>query len=307
MSQPKRHHWWPQVQSRFWTDSAGLVHVTKQDGTSFRTNPSNIGIESELYTRFSEDAAKDTSIEDWFGKEIDAPARAMIEHLSDPSNTRRRKIRPRREKNDQMNELGFRTRDYVEFIPLSYDVRQSIARYISALVVRHPSYLSKLVEFHSKNGYSENLSRNKALENMIYIYDIYISEIQNAVIMVCRRDSASEFLYADGGLVVDEPWHHRYGIPFTIHAPLTPDLALEVIPFPFREVDRSVAYITDMTTNGVARMNRIVLGVAKRFVFSRQPPPGAFISRNFGIPAPKNIGYRIVDGRFETKYEPSRR
>jgi len=307
MSQPKRHHWWPQVQSRFWTGPTGLVHVTKKDGTSFRANPSNIGVESELYTRFSEDDEKDTSIEDWFAKEIDAPARAMIEYLSDATNIRRSRWRPDRVKMNEVKEVGFRARDYAEYIPLGDDVRLAIARYIAALLVRHPAYLAKLVAFHAEDEASGVLIRNRALDNMLHLYSTYVSEIQNAVIIICRRDAESEFLYADGGLVVDEPWRHRYGIPFDIHAPLTPDLALEVLPFPFPEDDRSIAHITDMTNQGVARMNRIVLGAAKRFVFSRQPPPTAFISKNFGIAAPKNIGYRIVDGRFETKYVPSRK
>lgn len=84
--QPKRHHWWPQVQSRFWVDSGGLVHATRADGTSFRSSPTNLGVESDLYTRFAEDGSKDTSVEDWFAQAIDGPAKNLIEHLLDSSN-----------------------------------------------------------------------------------------------------------------------------------------------------------------------------------------------------------------------------
>lgn len=55
----------------------------------FHTSPINLGVESELYTRFGDGDAKDTSIEAWFAEAIDDPASAMLEHLLDPSNIRR--------------------------------------------------------------------------------------------------------------------------------------------------------------------------------------------------------------------------
>src|SRR5437879_3872201 len=87
---PKRHHWWPRAQSKHWTDATGRVFVTRADGTTFRTNPLNIGVEAELYTRFDEDDSKKGEIEDWFAETIDGPATQMIAHLLDPSNIRRR-------------------------------------------------------------------------------------------------------------------------------------------------------------------------------------------------------------------------
>lgn len=306
MPQPKRHHWWPQVQSRYWTDAEGLVHVARQDGTWFRANPNNIGVESELYTRFAEDKAKDTSIEDWFSTEIDGPARTMIEYLNDPSNTRRRSFRGDPAKAQTARELGFRVRDYVDFVLLRDEIRLAIARYVSALLVRHPSYLSKLVTFHNKVDGLSVSARDSALDNMLHLYRVYEPIVRKSVFIVLRREGTSEFIYSDGGLVVEEPWRKRYGIPFDIHVPLTPDIALQILPTPFSNEDLSIAHIADTTKQGVARMNRIVLGSAKRFVFTRQPPPIPFISKHFGVPAPKNIGYRIVNGKFETKYEPSR-
>ena len=90
-----------------------------------------------------------------------------------------------------------------------------------------------------------------------------------------------------------------------MHAPITPDLALAVLPLPSVE-DLDRAAVMECTNQGVARLNRIVLGVAQRFVFSRQAPPSKFIAENFGKPAPKNIGYRVINGRLETKYDPNR-
>ena len=66
-----------------------MVFVTRADGSVFRANPINIGVESELYTRFVDGNVKDTSIEEWFAEAIDYPAKKMIEHLLDPSNVRR--------------------------------------------------------------------------------------------------------------------------------------------------------------------------------------------------------------------------
>jgi hypothetical protein len=62
----------------------------------------------------------------------------------------------------------------------------------------------------------------------------------------------------------------------------------------------------EATNVGVARYNRIVLGGARRFVFTRKDPPLDFITKNFGVPAPKNIGYRVTDGRLETHFDPGR-
>jgi hypothetical protein len=87
-----------------------------------------------------------------------------------------------------------------------------------------------------------------------------------------------------------------------VHPPLTPDIAVHVLPVPFA-ADLTKASIMESTNQGIARQNRIILGGAKQFVFSRQTPPSKFIKENFGKSAPKNIDYRIVNGRLETSYE----
>jgi len=101
--------------------------------------------------------------------------------------------------------------------------------------------------------------------------------------------------------LVDEPWGREYGIPFDMRAPLTPDIAVQVLPAPFA-ADLTKASIMESTNQGIARQNRIILGGAKQFVFSRQTPPSKFIKENFGKSAPKNIDYRIVNGRLETSF-----
>src|SRR5205823_6888062 len=96
---------------------------------------------------------------------------------------------------------------------------------------RHPTYLAKLTQFHGGEAAFVN-ARNRALDNMLRLYNIYADRIGQSVFMISRRVGDAEYLYADGGLMVDEPWRKAYDIPFDIHAPLTPDIAIEVLPIP---------------------------------------------------------------------------
>ena len=295
------------AQSRMWTDSQGFVTVTRADGTSFRANPLNIGVESELYTRFLEDDTKDTSIEEWFAKTIDGPATSVIEHLLDPSNITRERFSGNPEKVKTVKAVGFRVNPYVDRIKLPPAIRLSISQYVAALLVRHPRYLLKLVEFHSRTTGEDGLARNLALSNMLELFNTYVERIQRSVFILTRRADSAEYLYADGGLVVEEPWRREFGIPFDIHTPLTPDIALQVLPVPLQfKDDLSTVAIMEATNQGVTRHNRIILGGASRFLFSRQKVPTAFISANIGKSAPKNIGYRVINGRLETSFHPER-
>ncbi len=303
MSKPKRHHWWPVAQSKQWTDRNGLIFVTRSDGTHFQTSPLNIGVESELYTRFGDNDSKDTDVEDWFAQTIDGPATTMIEHLLDPSHVRRSHFVPDRSKAQVARRLGYRIHPYLEKIELPPAIRTAIARYVAALLVRHPTYLRKLVQFHRDVGPN---ARNRALDNMLDLYSAYAERIEHSVFIVSRTSGDAEYLYADGGVMVKEPWSQAYGIPFDIHAPITPDLAIAVLPVPNGGVDLRTATVAELTNQGVARHNRIVLAGAERFVFSRRVPPGQFIAKYFGKPAPESIGYRIVDSRLETFHDPSR-
>lgn len=306
MNKPKRHHWWPMVQSRYWTDSQGFVTVTRADGSTFRSNPLNIGVESELYTRFLDDDTKDTAIEDWFAETIDGPTTKLIEHLLDPSNVTRHPFQGNPAKAATAKALGFRINPYVEKITIPREIRRATSDYVAALLVRHPQYLARLVDFHREPGASPQSAKNHALDNMLHLFKMYSDRISRSVFLITRRVGSAEYLYADGGLVVEEPWRKEFDIPFDIHAPLTPDLALQVLPVPLHVPhDLAEAAISESTNQGVARQNRIILGGAKRFVFSRQQIPPAFITQNIGRPAPKNIGYRIINNRLETWYDPS--
>jgi len=307
MNKPKRHHWWPMAQSRYWTNADGLITVTRADGSSFHASPLNIGVESELYTRFLEDDTKETGIEDWFAEAIDGPATKMIDHFLDPANVTRLPFRADPIKAKTVKALGGRINHYVDKIIIPPEIRRAISLYIAALLVRHPRYLSRLMDFHRKDDLSTQRARGRALDNMLHIFAMYTEKIAKSVFLVTRRTGTSEYLYSDGGLVVEEPWHIESCIPFDIHAPVTPDFALQVLPVPrhFSD-DLTAAAISESTNQGVARHNRIILGGASRFVFSRQPIPRSFIVQNFGKPAPKNIGLSLVNGRLDTWFDPTR-
>lgn len=295
------------VQSRYWTNSTGYVTVTRADGSSFPSNPLNIGVESELYTRFLEDDSKDIGIEQWFAEAIDQPVTRMIEHMLDPSNSTRRQFRGKPEKVHLAKALGFRINSYVDSVSIPSDIRNAISDYVSALLVRHPLYLAKLKAFHKEQTVSDKVAKNKALDNMLHMFNVYRQQVSKSVFILTKRVGSSEYLYSDGGLAVDEPWRREFNIPFDIHAPITPDLALQVLPVPRNlATDLSEAAIGESTNQGVARQNRIILGSAQRFVFSRQQVPSSFIVRNFGKPAPKNIGYSVINGRLEAFYDPNR-
>lgn len=306
MSKPKRHHWWPIAQSKHWTDPKRFVFVTRSDGTVFPTTPLNIGVESELYTRFGEEDTKDTGIEDWFATTIDGPITKTIEHLLNPQNVQRgilAGVNPTKVKTAKT--LGYRVNSYIDRVYLPSEIRAAVAAYIAALLVRHPTYLAKLVQFHQDDASSRSDAKNLALDKMIELYRLYAEKIGKSVMMVSRRVGDAEYLYADGGLMFDEPWRTAYDIPFDIHAPLTPDLAIEVLPIP-HSADLATALVMEAANRGVSRLNRIILAGAKRFVFSRQMPPVEFIVKHFGEPAPRNIGYWTEGGKVRACYDPAR-
>lgn len=92
---------------------------------------------------------------------------------------------------------------------------------------------------------------------------------------------------------------------FDVHVPLTPRISIELLPI---EGERRAAdfFISEASNTATSRHNRISLSYARDAVFTRSEPPVEFIKRYFGVPAPKNIGFRFVNGRLDTKFDPSR-
>jgi hypothetical protein len=267
-------------------------------------------VEGELYTRYDVTGAKDVTIERWFSEEIESPFVAAIKRLSDCDDIISSPLPTRNlAKEMEIKELGFIVPKSVEKLRLSANDRAAINGYLAALLVRSPRYLSKLIDFHDKNDLplnSElprgNVIKTVALENMLSVFEIYRDRISSSDIGLLFAEGSNELLFADSGISAEEPW--RSGpIPFDIHAPITPRMAIEVLPVQGAGAD---CYVMRMNNRGTARMNRIVLQSAERFVFSRQAPPIAFIKEHFGKPAPKAIGFRMNNGNLETVYDRSR-
>ena len=306
MTDPKRHHWWPLAQSKYWVGDDEKVYVIKSDGSFFKANPLNIGVESELYTRFvGDNLEKDVSIEKWFASEVDGRIKSFLNFFENKDNIRRRQDRGRDAEKDKMRPLGFLMRNYIEYYQVPDDIRWDIACYVAASLVRHPNYLKKLVEFYSAHGVSGLDVRNSALENMGQLYGMYREYIFNSTLILLRLVDGVEYLFSDGGITVQEPWDPNSVIPFDVHAPLTPSLALQVFP---TKRNLHIPYVSVFEGNKqlAKNQNRIALADAQRFVFSRSAPPTNFVKEHFGVPAPKVHGFRLVDGKFETIYDPGR-
>lgn len=288
-----------------------MLHVVRADGTTFRAPPSKVGVEGELYTRLDPSGAKDRDIERWFSREIETPFAGALARLLTLDNIERRKFPGRGDpiKRKELQELGFIVSDYDERMPLTAQDRAAIANYLAAFVVRSPTYLNKLTDWHQANNSSDDLPcdpttfRGFALENMLYLYDIYRDAIAGGFINLMIADCDREFLFADGGVTAQEPWSRR-PMPFDLYAPLTPKLAFNVLPLP--KAYTGGLWISRLSARGVARYNRIMLADAKRFVFSKSSPPLAFIAKHFGVPAPAPFGSRWINGKLETKYDRSR-
>ncbi|BBB12897.1 DUF4238 domain-containing protein [Sphingopyxis sp. FD7] len=312
MTEPKRHHWWPEVQSSQWAGVDGNLTAVRSDGSTFRAPPSKVGVEGELYTRVDPTGTKDRDIERWFSREIETPFSRALTNILPLPDIKRRAYPDRGDpaKRREMQELGFLISDYEERLPVDETDRIAIANYLAAAVVRSPAYLSKLTEWHKSNNshlgalpVDPDTHRAFALENMLFLYDVYREAIANGAITLMVADCDRELLFSDGGVVAREPWSKR-PIPFELYAPLTPKLALNVIPFPPIRGDGLLIF--RLNSQGVSRFNRIMVGIARRFVFARSTPPLTFIKKNFGIPAPAPFASRWIDGKLETKYDRSR-
>jgi len=288
-----------------------MLHVVRADGTTFRAPPSKVGVEGELYTRLDPSGGKDRDIERWFSREIETPFAGTLTRLLTLDGIERRKLPGRGDpaKRKEVQELGFIVSDYDERMPLTVPDRTAIANYLAALVVRSPTYLTKLTDWHRANNssgdfpFSPTIFRGFALENMIYLYNVYREAIAGGYINLMIADCDREFLFADGGVTAQEPWSKR-PMPFDLYAPLTPKLAFNVLPLP--DAYTGGLWISRINARGVARYNRMMLAYAKRFVFSKSPPPLAFIAKHFGVPSPSPFGSRWIDGKLETRYDRSR-
>jgi hypothetical protein len=311
LSAPKRHHWWPQFQSGHWTDEGGCITAVRADGSTFRAPPDKLGVEGELYTRYQLAGEKDLTIERWFSSEIEGPFGEALARLATLEGiVPAWKIGRDPAKEQELRELGFKVPKHAEIMRLDAPRRAAIDAYLAALLVRNPRYLRKLVAFHDDHGtpLPDALPRHQAiktvaLDNMLQVFEIYRDQISKSHIALLVAEGDTEFLFGDAGITAHEPWR-KGPIPFDIHAPLTPNLALEVLPAPFADVDGLM--VMRLNNRGAARMNRITLGDCERFVFCRGSPPLAFIARNFGRPAPQTVGFRMKEGRLETHYDRSR-
>ena len=83
MSKPKRHHYIPQMLSRRFADSGGILHVFDnrfpQKGIQKRT-PKNLFVERDFYTQVDAKGTKDVSVETEFLARLESEASLVIEN-----------------------------------------------------------------------------------------------------------------------------------------------------------------------------------------------------------------------------------
>jgi hypothetical protein len=288
-----------------------MIHVVSKDGRVFRSGPKNLGVEAELYTRYELTGGKNLTIEKWFAAEIEGPFVDALDALLGEAGTRRRRplrIGDRRAL-QQIRDLGFVISGGREQVVLSPRHRSALINYLAAMLVRSPRYLTKLRNFHALSSISigalssDQIIKSIALDNMLSVYELYRDRFMKAHIALLRVEADRELLFSDAGIVAQEPWRSE-PLPFDVHAPLTPKLAVEVLAVP--EPQPEIMEVMRVNARGVSRFNRIAVGNAERFVFSRSAPPIDFIRKNFGQPAPASIGIRWKNGQLKTMWDLSR-
>ena len=143
----------------------------------------------------------------------------------------------RPDKEQELRELGLLVPTKVEEMILSAEHRDAIDRYLAALLVRSPRYLAKLVAFHDRNGTPlpseiprDAAIKTVALDNMLQVFETYRQQISGAHLGLLLIEGTNELLFSDAAISAEEPW--RPGpLPFEIHAPLTPKMAIRCCRF----------------------------------------------------------------------------
>lgn len=181
----------------------GMIHVVKADGTTFPSTEKNVGVETQLYTRYDLMGAKDLTIEKWFSTEIESPFVEALNVLAELNGLRRFRV-SRGDPNQaaEVKALGFVVDDWHEQLDLTPKHRTAITNYIAAMLVRSPRYIAKLIDFHADSvpdlddAVADKARKTVALENMLWLYELYRDRIASAHLALlrvdCDRDCSSQ-------------------------------------------------------------------------------------------------------------------
>src|SRR5712671_6013267 len=134
MSTPKRHHWWPQLQIKYWADSEARIHMIRPDGSLARLTKEQIAVEGNLYTFTEESGEKNTDIESWFASEIEAPFSPVLDQLVQLQGLRRKGFKPEEKEVRMVREMGIEVFPYLEFVEVTPEHRDAISGYVAALL-----------------------------------------------------------------------------------------------------------------------------------------------------------------------------
>lgn len=301
----KRHHWWPMLQSMHWRNDQGCVNCFDLvENKSFSTQPQNIGVEGQLYSKKTHHGWS-TEIESWFSEEVDGPFSSRFETIFDFVKVQKQLFTPDPTKLLLNKKLGFEIdQTFRHLLPISVEDKTVIANYIAGLVIRSPTYINRLVDFHKTENANLGNARNLALDNMQWLHGIYVEKILTADLMVMRSVGQHEFLYGDNAVYVEEPW--RLGpLPFDIYAPITPEFSINVLPVAGANFPNHMI-VSRGKNRLVARYNRKVVSYSSRFIFSRSMVPIDFINRYKNKQVPSPFGIRKVRGEVQVTYDEKR-
>lgn len=288
MNEPIRHHWWPQLNSKLWKAEDGLIKFMNSKGIIKKSQPINIGIVKNLYSFYDENDKINNKVERILSK-IDGK---MAEFIINFNN---KKIEDRifyRENYLQFKELGYKVEKGIDIIKLSRKEISIISLYIASMLVRTPKNLYNLglKYIDHKNPKAESLTE------MLTLCLKYYNHIKNGEICFLKKDASNEFIFTDGGPIMDQPFSQYSDLPFTIHFPLSPEICIQFIAAP--KLYKAKSYIVKCSNTAIANHNRLIMSGAKDFVYGRSKIPIDFCMKHWGKSPPKFMITNIYNDGF---------
>jgi Protein of unknown function (DUF4238) len=291
MTDPKRHHWWPECHSKLWVDNDGLITAIDQTGHSFRSPPSKVGVQTHHNSIRMPDGTIDTSLETFFANEIETPVAPILLRLANQSQ--------RSFAWDQHIDRDFASREARAirsdgFLPtkrgrcvlLSAAERRAVARYFASLLVRVPSYKDELrstaviAEIRKVLGLSESDAKFETDVLHVEIVTRHLNDYATRLLecaWLVIESSEQEILFSDTPVV---PSALGWGDAEAI-CPISPNRCMMMVRGYKPPIEDSVMIIqsTPQSTRG---LNQTLLQNSQRFVFCRSPFPSEFVVRHFG-------------------------
>lgn len=292
MSNPKRHHWWPECHSKLWTDREGCVTRLGRGDEPRRTRPINTAVIGHYNSVRHLNGQQDPALETYFANEVEWPAGPVLERLSkekwrDPMVERLVDAPRGRGMRRQIREAGWEWDGMACSAYLPAEDRLALTRYVASLIVRVPSYkdalnseavrmsLAALLDLDAPQARFEADRRHVAI--LRQHIDEYSRRLIGCAVILLEAQEGEEFIIGDTPVI---PAALGFGKAKAI-CPISPDRALIMISgwtAPFG--DRIGVFRS--TRGRVRSYNRVMLQNAEQEVFCRTAIPSDFVSKHLG-------------------------